>query len=221
MSSPSSPKAPPVADQRDATEAASAAGHRNSKAAPAAAHKDSARADEISGGRVVLDAAGIARAVTRIAHEILERNTSADELCLVAIVRGGESIAELIAAQLAKLAGREIPHGALDITLYRDDVVARGVRPMPRPTRMPFTVEGKRVVLVDDVMFTGRTVRAAMDAVLDFGRPAAIQVAVLVDRGHRELPIKVDFVGKNIPTARGERVVLRARPDGELEVAIV
>jgi len=92
---------------------------------------------------------------------------------------------------------------------------------MPRPTRMPFSVDGKRVVLVDDVMFTGRTIRAAMDAVLDFGRPAAIQVATLVDRGHRELPIKVDFVGKNIPTARAERVVLRSRPDGELEVAIV
>jgi pyrimidine operon attenuation protein / uracil phosphoribosyltransferase len=172
-------------------------------------------------GRVVLDAGGIQRATTRIAHEILERNPGAEDLCLVAIVRGGEPVAQLVGAQLAELAGREVPSGALDITLYRDDVVARGVRPMPRPTRMPFSVDKKRVVLVDDVMFTGRTVRAAMDAVLDFGRPAAIQVAVLVDRGHRELPIKVDFVGKNIPTSRAERVVLRARPDGELEVAIV
>jgi pyrimidine operon attenuation protein/uracil phosphoribosyltransferase len=176
---------------------------------------------DATGGRVVLDGPGIQRATTRIAHEILERNPGADDLCLVAIVRGGEPVAQFIGAQLAELAQRAVPSGALDITLYRDDVVARGVRPMPRPTRMPFAVDGKRVVLVDDVMFTGRTIRAAMDAVLDFGRPAAIQVAVLVDRGHRELPIKVDFVGKNIPTSRAERVVLRARPDGELEVAVV
>ena len=140
---------------------------------------------------------------------------------MVAIVRGGQPVAEQIAAQLAQLAGKPVPVGALDITLYRDDVIARGYRPVPRPTRMPFRVAGKRVVLVDDVMFTGRTIRAAMDAILDFGRPAAIQVATLVDRGHRELPIKVDFVGKNIPTSRAERVVLRARPDGELEVAVV
>jgi pyrimidine operon attenuation protein/uracil phosphoribosyltransferase len=179
------------------------------------------KSDSDGGGRVVLDAPGIQRATTRIAHEILERNPGAEDLCLVAIVRGGEPVSALIATQLAELAGRPIPAGALDITLYRDDVVARGVRPMPRPTRMPFSVDGKRVVLIDDVMFTGRTVRAAMDAVLDFGRPAAIQVAVLVDRGHRELPIKVDFVGKNIPTSRAERVVLRARADGELEVAVV
>ena len=172
-------------------------------------------------GRVVLDAGGIQRATTRIAHEILERQSDVSDLVIVAIVRGGEPVALLVAAQLEQIAERKIPQGALDITLYRDDVVARGVRPMPRPTRMPFSVDGKRVVLVDDVMFTGRTIRAAMDAVLDFGRPAAIQVATLVDRGHRELPIKVDFVGKNIPTARAERVVLRSRADGELEVAVV
>ena len=176
---------------------------------------------ELAPGRVVLDAAGIQRATTRIAHEILERQPDVSDLVIVAIVRGGEPVAKLVAAQLEQLSERKIPQGALDITLYRDDVVARGVRPMPRPTRMPFSVDGKRVVLVDDVMFTGRTIRAAMDAVLDFGRPAAIQVATLVDRGHRELPIKVDFVGKNIPTARAERVVLRSRADGELEVAIV
>ena len=176
---------------------------------------------ELAQGRVVLDAAGIQRATTRIAHEILEREADVSDLVIVAIVRGGEPVAKLVAAQLEQLSKRAIPQGALDITLYRDDVVARGVRPMPRPTRMPFSVEGKRVVLVDDVMFTGRTIRAAMDAVLDFGRPASIQVATLVDRGHRELPIKVDFVGKNIPTARAERVVLRKRADGELEVVIV
>ncbi len=176
---------------------------------------------ELAQGRVVLDAAGIQRATTRIAHEILESDSDVSDLVIVAIVRGGEPVAALVTSQLGQLAGRVIPLGALDITLYRDDVVARGVRPMPRPTRMPFSVDGKRVVLVDDVMFTGRTIRAAMDAVLDFGRPASIQVATLVDRGHRELPIKVDFVGKNIPTARAERVVLRKRKDGELEVVVV
>jgi len=176
---------------------------------------------ELAKGRVVLDAAGIQRATTRIAHEILEREADVSDLVIVAIVRGGEPVAKLVCAQLEQLKQQTIPLGALDITLYRDDVVARGVRPMPRPTRMPFSVDGKRVVLVDDVMFTGRTIRAAMDAVLDFGRPASIQVATLVDRGHRELPIKVDFVGKNIPTARAERVVLRKRADGELEVVIV
>jgi pyrimidine operon attenuation protein/uracil phosphoribosyltransferase len=176
---------------------------------------------ELAPGRVVLDAAGIQRATTRIAHEILEREADVSDLVIVAIVRGGEPIAKLVTAQLEQLTKHTIPQGALDITLYRDDVVARGVRPLPRPTRMPVSVDAKRVVLVDDVMFTGRTIRAAMDAVLDFGRPASIQVATLVDRGHRELPIKVDFVGKNIPTARAERVVLRKRADGELEVVIV
>jgi pyrimidine operon attenuation protein/uracil phosphoribosyltransferase len=191
------------------------------------AERESARAvereneRELATGRVVLDAAGIQRATTRIAHEILERDADVSDLVVVAIVRGGEPVAKLVCAQLEQLAKHAVPLGALDITLYRDDVVARGVRPMPRPTRMPFSVDQKRVVLVDDVMFTGRTIRAAMDAVLDFGRPAAIQVATLVDRGHRELPIKVDFVGKNIPTARAERVVLRKRADGELEVVIV
>ena len=175
---------------------------------------------ELAKGRVVLDAAGIQRATTRIAHEILESHPDVSELVVVAIVRGGEPVAKLVTARLEELSTRTIPLGALDITLYRDDVVARGVRPMPRPTRMPFSVDGKRVVLVDDVMFTGRTIRAAMDAVLDFGRPASIQVATLVDRGHRELPIKVDFVGKNIPTARAEQVVLRNRADGELEVVV-
>src|SRR5258706_11580699 len=152
---------------------------------------------------------------------MMERNRVAVGRFLVVIVRGEHPVAEVIVSELVSLAGRAILLGAHDITRYRDDVVARGVRPMPRPTRMPFSVEAKRVVLVDDVSFTGRTVRAAMDAVLDFGRPAAIQVAVLVDRGHRELPIKVDFVGKNIPTSRAERVALRTRPDGELEVAVV
>jgi pyrimidine operon attenuation protein/uracil phosphoribosyltransferase len=176
---------------------------------------------ELAQGRVVLDAAGIQRATTRIAHEILERQPDVSDLVIVAIVRGGEPVAKLVTAQLEELSQRTIPQGALDITLYRDDVVARTGFRLSVMGDIPFSVDGKRVVLVDDVMFTGRTIRAAMDAVLDFGRPASIQVATLVDRGHRELPIKVDFVGKNIPTARAERVVLRRRHDGELEVAIV
>ncbi len=158
--------------------------------------------------RVVLDAEGIARATTRMAHEIVEQSEGGHDLVLVAILRGGAAVAELIQARMGEIAGLEVPLGSLDVTLYRDDVIGRGHRPVPRPTRMPFSVGGRRVVLVEDVIFTGRTIRAAMDAVLDFGRPKAIQVATLVDRGHRELPIKVDFVGKNIPTARGELEVV-------------
>lgn len=169
---------------------------------------------------VVLDADAIRRATKRMAHEIAERDADAGALVLVAIPRGGVPVAELIASHLREILGHEVPLGTLDVTLYRDDVIARGYRPVPRPTRMPFRVGAKRVVLVDDVMFTGRTIRAAMDAILDFGRPAAIQVATLVDRGHRELPIKVDFVGKNVPTARSQQIVLRRDAAGELEVVI-
>jgi pyrimidine operon attenuation protein/uracil phosphoribosyltransferase len=169
---------------------------------------------------VILDAEGIRRATKRIAHEILERDDDAEDLVLVAIQQGGVPVGELIAEHLREILGSEVPLGALDVTLYRDDVIARGYRPTPRPTRMPFRVGGKRVVLIDDVMFTGRTIRAAMDAILDFGRPSAIQVATLVDRGHRELPIKVDFVGKNIPTARPQEVILQQGPAGELEVVV-
>jgi len=150
----------------------------------------------------------------------VERNDPIDEVVLVAIVKGGVPVAERIQQRLREITGIEVPLGRLDVTLYRDDVVAERRRPIPSPTRMPVSVRGKRVVLVDDVMYTGRTVRAAMDAVIDFGRPQAIQVATLVDRGHRELPIRVDFVGKNIPTARTERVVLRETSHGELEVIV-
>ncbi|MCP4003769.1 MAG: bifunctional pyr operon transcriptional regulator/uracil phosphoribosyltransferase PyrR [bacterium] len=186
----------------------------------AADTKTAPSAEAAPGSRVVLDPAGIQRATTRIAHEILERNTEPEDLALVAILSGGLVVGQRINAALEEIAKREIPLGALDVTLYRDDVVGHGRRPMPKPTRMPFSVTGKRVILVDDVMFTGRTVRSAMDAVIDFGRPEAIQVATLVDRGHRELPIRVDFVGKNIPTSRGEQVVLRETDAGELEVVV-
>ena len=172
------------------------------------------------GATAVLDGAGIERATRRIAHEILESGPDLDDLRLVAIESGGVPVGELVAGHLLELGEREVRLGSLDVTLYRDDVIARGHRPIPRPTRMPFGVGGRRVVLVDDVIFTGRTVRAAMDAVIDFGRPAAIQVATLIDRGHRELPIRVDFVGKNIPTARSQKVVLRRGPGGALEVVV-
>ena len=170
--------------------------------------------------RVVLDQAGIERATRRIAHEIAERNPDAERLALVAIPSGGVPIGELLAERLAEVSGRPIPLGVLDVTLYRDDVIGRGTRPVPQRTRMPFSANGMRIVFVEDVVFTGRTVRAAMDAVLDFGRPEAIQVATLVDRGHRELPIQVDFVGKNIPTARAERVRLRQSAGGGYEVVV-
>ncbi len=156
--------------------------------------------------RVVLDAAGVQRAATRLAHEILERNGGLDSVAVVAIAAGGIPVARLILDKLEQITGQRLPLGELDVTLYRDDVVGRGKRPVPHRTRMLPTVAAMRVVLIDDVMFTGRTVRAAMDAVIDFGRPEGIQVACLVDRGHRELPIHVDFVGKNIPTQRAEQV---------------
>lgn len=170
--------------------------------------------------RVVLDVAGVARVVARMAHEILERNPEPRVIALVAIVSGGVPVATLLADHLRQLAGEPIALGELDVTLYRDDVIGRGLRPIPRRTRMPFSVTGMRVVLVEDVVCTGRTVRAAMDAVIDFGRPEGIQVATVVDRGHRELPIQVDFVGKNIPTARTEQVVLRAVGTEGYEVVV-
>ena len=173
-----------------------------------------------SGGRVVLDSGGIGRAATRIAHEILERDGDPGRIALIAIAQGGVPVAELVRARMREIAKTEVPLGILDVTLYRDDVIASGRRPIPRRTRIPFSVTGVSVVLVEDVVYTGRTVRAAMDAVIDFGRPASIRVATLVDRGHRELPIRVDFVGKNIPTARSQQVLLRRNAKGELEVVV-
>ncbi len=171
--------------------------------------------------RIILDAASIQRATRRIAHEILERNPPPRSVVLLAIMQGGVPVAEMLAQALREIGAGELRQGALDVTLYRDDVIAHGRRPIPRETRISFSVTGERVVLVEDVVFTGRTVRAAMDAVIDFGRPEAIQVATLVDRGHRELPIRVDFVGKNIPTARSERVVLRRDEGGAYEVVVL
>lgn len=168
-----------------------------------------------STGRIVLDDAAIRRALVRIAHEIVERNERAERLYLVAIPNGGVPLARQLAENLKQIAGVDLPVGVLDTTLYRDDLSRRGERPPLRKTEMPSAVDEKIVVLVDDVANTGRTIRAAMDALMDFGRPKGVQVVALVDRGHRELPIRIDFVGKNIPTSQAERVVLQGR-DGDL-----
>jgi len=168
----------------------------------------------------VMDAEAIDRALTRIAHEILEANKGCAELALVGIMTRGSDVAGRLAQRIARIEGAEVPVGSLDISFYRDDVATR-LNPEVHTTDIPFDVEGRTVVLVDDVLYTGRTIRAAMDAIMDYGRPAAVQLAVLVDRGHRELPIRADFVGKNVPTARKERVkVLMAEEDGRDAVVI-
>lgn len=159
----------------------------------------------------IMDADGIRRAVTRIAHEIVERNQGTESVALVGIRRRGLPLARRIAAAIEAFERVEVPTGALDITLYRDDLQLLTVsrQPIVRPTEMPFDIDGKVVVLVDDVLYTGRTVRAALAELIDFGRPKAIQLAVLVDRGHRELPIRADFVGKNVPTAGREAIQVK------------
>ena len=153
----------------------------------------------------VMDSEAISRAVTRIAHEILEANKGASNLALVGIVTRGAALAEILAAKILQIEGAQVPVGTLDISFYRDDLAIR-LSPEVHRTDIPFDVEGRDVILVDDVLFTGRTIRAAMDAIMDYGRPCSIQLAVLVDRGHRELPIRADFVGKNVPSSGRERV---------------
>jgi pyrimidine operon attenuation protein/uracil phosphoribosyltransferase len=159
---------------------------------------------------VVMDEQAIRRALTRIAHEIIERNKGIDDCVLIGIKTRGIYLAKRLAERIEQIEGRAIPVGELDITLYRDDLTVKTIdrEPLVKGTNVPFDVTNKKVILVDDVLFTGRTVRAAMDAVMDLGRPARIQLAVLVDRGHRELPIRADFVGKNIPTSSSELIVV-------------
>jgi pyrimidine operon attenuation protein/uracil phosphoribosyltransferase len=157
---------------------------------------------------VILDQAGVNRALTRIAHEILERNKGVENLALVGIRSGGVYLAVQLQKRIGEIEKVEVPCGAVDITMYRDDLAARGNLPVGR-TDIPFPLDGKQVVLVDDVLYTGRTIRAAMDALIDLGRPRGIQLAVLIDRGHRELPIRADFVGRNVPTAQHEDVAVR------------
>ena len=169
----------------------------------------------------VLDEQGIDRALRRIAHEILERAGGTDGLALVGIRTRGVSLARRIAERLQAIEGVAVPVGALDITLYRDDLNLKTEAPVLRGTEIPFAVSGGTIVLVDDVLYTGRTIRAALDAIIDLGRPRMIQLAVLIDRGHRELPIRPDYVGKNLPTARREIVqVLLREHDGQDRVVI-
>jgi pyrimidine operon attenuation protein / uracil phosphoribosyltransferase len=172
-------------------------------------------------GRTVLDARDISRALTRIAHEILERNKGAQDLLLLGIPTRGVPLAKRIAARIASVEGVDIPVGSLDVTMYRDDLRMRPARTL-LPTDIPSGgIEGKTVVLVDDVLFSGRTIRAALDAMNDLGRPRSVRLAVLVDRGHRELPIRADFVGKNLPTSLVEAVRVRLEEfDGEDAVVI-
>jgi len=169
----------------------------------------------------VLDAAGMARAITRIAHEIAERNKGVSEVVLIGLRSRGIELAHRIAMRLEEIEGLKVPVGALDITLYRDDLGKAATQPMVRRTDIPFSIDDKKVVLVDDVLYTGRSIRAAMDGLMDLGRPSLIQLAVLVDRGHRELPIRADYVGKNVPSSRQEEVqVLLTEQDGVDRVAI-
>lgn len=169
---------------------------------------------------VILDSATVQRALTRIAHEILERNKGASELALVGIRTRGIHLAERLAKKIKEIENVDVPVGELDITLYRDDLATQA-QPQVFKTNIPFDVEKKNIVLVDDVLYTGRTVRAALDAIIDFGRPATIQLAVMIDRGHRELPVRADFVGKNIPTSLKEEVKVNLKEeDGEDSVWI-
>ncbi len=172
---------------------------------------------------VVMDADRIGRTLTRIAHEIVERNKGVGNVALVGVRTRGVHIARRLARTLKEITGDDVPTGALDITLYRDDLMRQAVGPQPlvRRTEIPFSIDNRTILLVDDVLYTGRTVRAALDALIDFGRPGAIQLVVLVDRGHRELPIKADYVGKNLPTAAEQSVQVRLQEaDGQDEVVL-
>jgi pyrimidine operon attenuation protein/uracil phosphoribosyltransferase len=170
----------------------------------------------------VLDAAGMARAITRIAHEIAERNKGVEDVVLIGLRSRGIELAQRVAAWLEEIEGVKVPVGALDITLYRDDLGRAATQPIVRRTEIPFSIDDKKVVLVDDVLFTGRSTRAAMDGLMDLGRPRLIQLAVLVDRGHRELPIRADYVGKNVPSSHQEEVqVFLTENDGVDKVAIL
>ena len=171
-----------------------------------AASSPAGNAASAMAGKVMLRADDMRRAVVRIAHEILERHRGATDLVLVGIVSRGAPLARRLAAIIAEVEGVQVPVGELDVTLYRDDLDLQDGRRAMRPTSLPVDITGRSVVLVDDVLYTGRSVRAALDALIDYGRPRQIQLAVLVDRGHRELPIRADYVGKNLPTSREESV---------------
>ena len=164
----------------------------------------------------IMDTGAFERTLTRIAHEIVERGGNLNDLALVGILRRGAPLADKLSSKIEQISGVRVPVGYLDITLYRDDLSEKTDMPQLNGSRIPFPVQGKKVVMVDDVIFTGRTARAAMDALIDMGRPARISLAVMVDRGHRELPIRADYVGKNLPTSREETVKVKVKEiDGE------
>ena len=169
----------------------------------------------------IIDSDGIRRVITRIAHEIIERNKGTGDLVLIGIRRRGVPLARRLAEKIREIEGSLVPVGVLDITLYRDDLTTLGHQPIVRQTEVTFSIDGKRVVLVDDVLFTGRTIRAALDAIIDLGRPRYIQLAALVDRGHRELPIRADYVGKNVPTSRREEVAVRLMETDETDEVVI
>ena len=171
--------------------------------------------------KLVMDASEVARAVTRIAHEILERNKGTQNLALVGIRTGGVYLAHRLVKRMLEIERVQVPSGELDITLYRDDLSIRKDQPILRKTTIPFDISDLKIVLVDDVFFTGRTIRAAMDSLMDLGRPAEIQLAVLVDRGHRQLPIRANYIGKNVPTSRDEIVQVFLEEEGEDDRVVI
>lgn len=167
------------------------------------------------GKKVILDAKGMDRVLSRVTHEILEKNRGAEDIALVGICSGGVPLSRTIQEKIRAIEGVDVPAGYVDITLYRDDLSRAGYQPRLKRTEIPFSIDEKKVILVDDVLFTGRTIRAAMDALIDFGRPRNIQLAVLIDRGHRELPIRADYVGRNVPTSRTETVEVMIQGEPE------
>ncbi len=170
---------------------------------------------------VIMDSSEMTRAIKRMAHEVVEANKGVADLVLLGIQRRGVSLAGMLGDAISQIEGHDVPRGALDITFYRDDLSTLGPSPKVSSTEMPFDVTGKIIILVDDVLYTGRTVRAALDVIMDWGRPAAIRLAVLVDRGHRELPIRPDFVGKNVPTSQKEIIKVKVREfDDKEEVTV-
>ena len=172
-------------------------------------------------GRTVMEAQEIMRALSRVAHEIIEKNRGVKDLALVGIRTGGVHLAKRLAVRLKEIEGQDLPVGELDITLYRDDLNSRKGHPTLRKTEIPFDITDLKIILVDDVLFTGRTIRAAMDGLIDLGRPSEIQLAVLVDRGHRQLPIKATYVGKNLPTALNEQVEVFLEETGEPDRVVI
>ena len=169
----------------------------------------------------ILDKEALDRALERMAHEMVEKARTIGDIAIIGIKNRGAYLAVRLAGKIAKIAGSKVPVGALDITLYRDDLTEASSQPVVHATEIDFNIEGKRIILVDDVLYTGRTIRCALDALIDFGRPAQIQLAVLVDRGHRELPIRADYVGKNVPTSAKETIEVRlSESDGKDEVVL-